>query len=399
MEQMEQTMRWYGPADPVSLSDIRQADATGIVTALHHIPNGVAWSHNEIATRKAAIEAAGLRWSVVESVPVHEHIKTRSGAYRQYIYNFQQSIRNLAAADVKTICYNFMPVLDWTRTDLAYELSTGARALRYHMQAVRAFDLFILESAEAKQAYSPQQSEEAQQYYRQLDEQARIQLQHTILAGLPGTEEGFTIQQFKEALLAYRHINTQTLKNNLFEFLRAVVPIAEEVGVKLAIHPDDPPFSLFGLPRIVSTEQDLVELIEAVPSTSNGITFCTGSLGVRKENDLPGMIKRLGQHIHFLHLRNIKHQSDGSFFESGHLGGDVPMYEVVREIVLLQQRSKCSLPMRPDHGHQMLDDVHKRANPGYTAIGRLKGLAELRGLEQGILQSMQQQQQQMYASL
>lgn len=392
-------MRWYGPVDPVSLYDIRQADATGVVTGLHHIPNGVAWSPEEIVTRKAAIEAAGLRWSVVESVPVHEHIKTRSGVYRQYIHNFQQSIRNLAAADVRTICYNFMPVLDWTRTDLAYTLSTGARALRYHMKAVRAFDLFILESAEAKQVYSPQQFEEAQQYYRQLDEQAKMQLQHTILAGLPGAEEGFTIQQFREALLAYRHINTQTLKNNLFEFLRAVVPVAEEVGVKLAIHPDDPPYSLFGLPRVVSTEQDLVELIEAVPSTSNGITFCTGSLGVRKENDLPSMIKRLGQHIHFLHLRNIIHQPDGSFFESGHLGGDVPMYEVVREIVLLQQRSKCSLPMRPDHGHQMLDDLHKRANPGYTAIGRLKGLAELRGLEQGILQSMLQQQQQVYASL
>jgi mannonate dehydratase len=389
----EQTWRWFGTYDTISLEEIKQTGAAGIVTALHHLPPGKVWPVKEIEKRKNRIEEAGLSWPVVESLPVHEDIKKQSRGFETYVENYQQSIHNLAECGIRTICYNFMPVTDWTRTDVNFPVGDGATTLRFDKTAFAAFELFVLEREDALQNYSPKQQEEAKTYYDSLNDHEISRLTETVLLGLPGDDE-MTIDQFRSLLTEYQQIDAEQLRSHLYYFLEKIIPVAEENNVKMAIHPDDPPFPLFGLPRIVSTGEDASKLLQAIDSPCNGLTFCTGSYGARRDNDLPGMIDRLGHRINFIHLRSVQKDKDGSFQEARHLEGDVGMFHVMQALIKEQQRRKSAgrqdlnIPMRPDHGHRILDDLQRESYPGYSGLGRMRGLAELRGLEQGIRKMM-----------
>lgn len=392
---MRQTWRWFGPSDLVSIDDVRQAGAEGIVSALHHVATGAVWSPEEIARRQDVIgtmkdgSPSGLTWDVVESLPVSEDIKRQSGEWRTHVANYKTSLKHLADAGLRVICYNFMPVLDWTRTDLTYRLPTGATCMRFDLVDFAAFDLFILERAGAAEDFGPELVEAARERFAGMDEGARAALAKNVTFGLPGAAENFSLADVKAHLAAYAGISAERLRGNLFAFLEEVAPVAEELGLLMCCHPDDPPVPLLGLPRVMSTEADYRATMEAVDVRANGITLCSGSLGARPDNDLPGMMTRLGERVHFLHLRNVKRESDtvrGSFYEAEHLGGDTDMVALIAAVLTEEKkrraagRDDASIPFRPDHGQDILDDLNRRAQPGYPSIGRLRGLAELRGI-------------------
>ncbi|WP_353136579.1 mannonate dehydratase [Pseudopedobacter sp.] len=387
---LTQTMRWYGPTDIVSLKDLKQAGCSGVVTALHQIPIGETWKTKDIEERKHLIEQEGLNWEVVESLPVHEDIKKRNGKYIFYINNYIESLKNLSASGIKIITYNFMPVLDWMRTDLQYRLPSGALALRFERLAFIAFDLFLLKRTEAENDYSKEDIQQAEALFLKLSEEQKDKLSATCLQALPGSTENFTSEQVLALLNEYKGIDTETLRQNLVLFLEEITPLADQLDIQLAIHPDDPPYPILGLPRIMSTESDALYIMNKVPAKSNGFCFCSGSFGARPDNNLPQMIDKLGSRIYFTHLRSTQRDESGNFHEANHLEGDADMYELMKRLVTLMLKENRDIPMRPDHGHQMLDDLNKTAYPGYSAIGRLKGLAELRGLELGIRKSLEQ---------
>ncbi|MFN5423254.1 MAG: mannonate dehydratase [bacterium] len=387
MKELRQTWRWFGPNDPVTLQDVKQTGAVGIVTALHHVPHGEVWSYEEIVERKKLIESYGLTWDVVESVTIHEEIKTRSGDYQLWIDKYKESLRNLAKAGLRVITYNFMPVNDWTRTNLDYVMPDGSKALYFNWVDLAVFDVYILKREHAEKDYTQEIISEAKKRHASYSEKELNDLAGVVMFGIPG-EEKITVEAMRKKLSRYHHITSADLRNNLVYFLQQITPLCDELGLELAIHPDDPPCDILGLPRIVKNQEDLEYIVNAVPNKSNGICFCTGSLGANPKNDLPSMAKKLGNRIHFVHLRNVTKDSQGNFYEADHLGGDSDMYAVLKELLIIQQGVENQISFRPDHGHQMMDDLNKVTNPGYSCIGRMRGLAELRGLQLGILRGM-----------